>query len=369
LTLAGVEQASRRFPEPIAVDYLSRLERGSLMPSVPKLATLAHVYQRPLTEFVDLYELENLRELVPAQEGDFWHFRKLGIDYRAQGDPRRSAAAMLRGLDAARASGDIDATAQALTSVGIGLNRLSHYHAAQRFFEEALQLVRDDRIRGYALHNLSLSHYHLGSLFLADTLSAKAEAYIGADRTLWADVRSVRATILADQGRFEEAVKIGREALDRYRELGSTESMSLVMWNIGANQVRAGEVDEGLMTLRESMSLAAETGDPKQRADTAMAYGRSLYHLGRFEDAVSPLRSAFLVARAWEMPQQAFQSAFYLWKLSDERGFQDETDWLEAARRYRPEVEQRSSEVGEFDAWLAQERRKPRPGRKPKNLM
>src|SRR5262249_35246261 len=101
LTLRGVEQASRRFPEPIAFDYLARLQRGTLMPSVPKLATLANVYQRPLQEFVDLYELEQLKTLVPEQEGDFWHFRQIGIDYRAEGDHRRSAGAMLRGLDAA----------------------------------------------------------------------------------------------------------------------------------------------------------------------------------------------------------------------------------------------------------------------------
>src|SRR6185436_3311687 len=105
------------------------------------------------------YELEHLKSRVTEQDGDFWHFRKLGIDYRAEGDLWRSAGAMLRGLDAARASLDVDTIAQALTSVGIGLIPLARYHAAVRFLEEALRTVRIERIRAYALHNLARAHF------------------------------------------------------------------------------------------------------------------------------------------------------------------------------------------------------------------
>ena len=349
LTLRGVEQVSRRFPEPIAFDYLARLERGALMPSVPKLATLANVYQRPLHEFVDLYELEHLRALVPEQKGDFWHFRKLGIDYRAAGDHRRAAAAMLRGLDAARASGDIDAIAQALTSVGIGLSRLTRYNAARRFYEDALRVIRVDRILGYALHGLAQAHYHLDDLILSELLCEKAEAFVAGDPSLVIHLRSLQAAIAHDREQYEEAVRLGREAMSGYSSLGDRENAVLAGYSLGNNLVKAQQVEEGLAMLRESMSLAAELGDPMLRADSAIAYGRTLYALGRSEDAISPLKSAFLIARDREMPRQAFHSAFYLWKLSDERGFESGGDWLELARLYRPEVEQRSEEIGEFD--------------------
>jgi tetratricopeptide (TPR) repeat protein len=369
LTLAGVEQASRRFPEPIAVDYLSRLERGTLMPSVPKLATLAHVYQRPLTEFVDLYELENLRELVPAQEGDFWYFRKLGIDYASQGDHKRSAAAMLRGLDAARAFGGIDAIAQALASAGIALNQISRFNAAQRFFEEALRVVRNDRIRGYAFWGLARTHYHLDDHLLAEMLCEKAAGATEEDPRLQAYVRDLQASILSDRGRYGEAAKMKKEVLDAYEKLGESQNVTTAQYGLGENLVKAGMVDEGLAILRDSMGRAAEVGDPRLRAQSAIFYGRSLYAVGRYDDAIAPFKSAFRIARDRGMHQQAFDSAFYLWRLSDERGFHVEGDWLGEARRFRPEVEQRSVECREFDAWLANERRKPRAGRKLKDLM
>jgi hypothetical protein len=52
-----------------------------------------------------------------------------------------------------------------------------------------------------------------------------------------------------------------------------------------------------------------------------------LYLIGRYADAMPPLKSAHLIAVDREMYQQAFISALLSWKLSDERGFQIEADW------------------------------------------
>jgi len=369
LTLAGVEQASRRFPEPIAVDYLSRLERGTLMPSVPKLATLANVYERPPQEFVDLYELEHLKALVPKQEGDFWHFRKLGIAYGTEGDHKRSAAAMLRGLEAARASGDIDAIAQALTSVGLGLHRLGRHNAALRFHEESLRIVREDRIRGYALWGVAQAYFHLHNIVLAECLADKALSLTRPGEPLRTFIRDLQSGILATQERYADAAVLTGEVLQEYEGLGDPQNATLAMFNLGSDLVRSGKVEEGLKVGREAMSRAAELGDPRLRAQAAFFYGRSLYEVGRYEDAAAPLKSAYLVARDREISKSAFHAVFYLWKLSDERGLQIEGDWLDLARRYRTMVEERSREVAEFDAWLALERKKPGPGRKSIDVM
>jgi tetratricopeptide (TPR) repeat protein len=258
------------------------------MPSVPKLATLAHVYQRPIQEFVDLYELENLKALVPNQEGDFQHFRKLGIEYGAQGDHRRSAAAMLRGLCAARASGDVDAIAQALTSVGVGLHRLALFNAALRFHEEALRTVRDDRIRAYALHGMAIAYYHLGNFMLADYLGEKAAEHTQPGQLLWAHIRDLQASIFEARGRFDDAVERGREVLREYENLGDHQNATLSMSTLGSYLVRAGKGGDGLTIAREAMARAAELGDPRLRAYSAFVYGRCLYWLGDTQTPSDP---------------------------------------------------------------------------------
>src|SRR5438093_12939713 len=40
MTLRGVAERADAYAEPVGFDYLSRPERGQLMPSVPKLSTL-----------------------------------------------------------------------------------------------------------------------------------------------------------------------------------------------------------------------------------------------------------------------------------------------------------------------------------------
>src|SRR5262245_49177928 len=221
------------------------------MPSVPKLATLASVYRRPLQELVDLYELEHLRVLVEPGLGDFWHYREMGIELDFAGDHRRSASAFLRGLDAARASDDIDVIAQAITSTGISLNRISRFHASRPFFEEALRCVRQDRIRGYALHNLAVAHYHLGDYLIADCLSEKSQAFVEEEsRVLRADVRSMRGVIADALGRHEEAVRLQQEALEDYGETDNPTLICRGLYNLGDALVKAHRTEEGLAMLR-----------------------------------------------------------------------------------------------------------------------
>lgn len=360
LTLRKVEEASREFPEPVAFDYLSRLERGQLMPSVPKLATLANIYQRSLSELVDMYELETLRGLVTSK-GDFWHFRQVAIDALSESDTPRAVSAFLKGLEAARRAGDTGLIAQALNGVGHAFLRGGRFHAARRYLEEALRCVEDPRVRGYILDNLAIVHYQLDDLSLADLLSEKAWALAGEDRKLRSLVRTTRASILGDLGRYEDAASLAREALDEFRELGADALEIREMSNLGHYLVMMQRVDEGLAMLRDAMSRAAEHGDPQLRAQSTLYYGRCLHAIGRHDDAASSLISALLIARNREMHKEAFHSAFYLWKLALEQGSETEIhDYEDIARHYRAGIEQRSEEAREFDSWLAERRRKAR---------
>ena len=189
------------------------------------------------------------------------------------------------------------------------------------------------------------------------------------DRRLDAYVRDLKASLLHERGLFDEAVDIYRGVLRAYEELGEDQNITLTLYDLGTTLVEAGRVEEGLSLIRESMARATELGDPRLRAMSAIFYGRALYRVGRYEYAIAPLKAAFLIARDREMAQQAFDCAFYLWKLSGEKGFPNEGDWLEAARRYRSGVDMRSAETAEFDAWLANDRKKMRPGRKPNDVM
>jgi transcriptional regulator with XRE-family HTH domain len=222
LTLSGVEQASRRFPEPIAIDYLSRLERGTLMPSVPKLATLAHVYQRPLHEFVDLYDLEQLRALVPEQEGDFWHFRKLGIEYGTQGDhggrPPRCSEGWTR-----RAPEEISTRPLRRSPVWASASTGSPgITPPSGFSRRRSAWFAVDRIRGYALYDLALAHYHLADLMLSGLAVRKGGDVRRTGSTSRPTSSRFARTIASDRQDYKEAIRLGNA---RWTVTGAWESI------------------------------------------------------------------------------------------------------------------------------------------------
>src|SRR5262245_15514540 len=101
MSLRDVARASTDHSEPIAFDYLSRLERGDIMPSLPKLATLAAVYGRPLMELVDRYEIERLRRLIPRRATEAI-CQRIGEESLQRGALAKAVACFLGALETAR---------------------------------------------------------------------------------------------------------------------------------------------------------------------------------------------------------------------------------------------------------------------------
>jgi len=126
MTMRDVTEASHAHHEPINFDYLSRLEAGQLMPSIPKLAGLASVFGRSLTQLTDIYELETLRRAVPKGK-TYQMLRGLGLKALGEGDLPKALALFLGALDAAGREKDLENLARAHNNVGGVLIRVGRY--------------------------------------------------------------------------------------------------------------------------------------------------------------------------------------------------------------------------------------------------
>src|SRR5262249_2575097 len=118
--------------------------------------------------------------------------------------------------------------------------------------------------------------------------------------------------------------------------------------------------------LQDAAERAAERGDPELRAKSLYFLGRCLYVAGRKDEAPSPLKSSLLIARDNDFRNEAFLSAFILWKLARESGaLAEEADYLSIASANRARLQQRSEESAEFDEIVGKPTR-PRvsPGRR-----
>ena len=215
------------------------------MPSVPKLATLAEVYGRPIAELIDLYELEHLRRLVP-RKGTYDICRQLGIESLQKGKITKALACFLGALDSAKLSGaGSQQLASAYNNVGHALLKGGRYLAARRYLEEGLRIVENRRTHVRILDNLANVHYQLDNLPVADIFSREAAALAMEDEELLPYVRATRAAVLLDLKRYADAESLMRQALAEHRRAGGETDEIREMYNLGHCLVAQGRLDEG----------------------------------------------------------------------------------------------------------------------------
>ena len=359
LSLRTVAEHAGEYPEPVGFDYLSRLERGHLMPSVPKLATLAAVYGRPLSDLIDLYEIEELRKLVPRRAG-YDLCRRLGIESLRKGETTKALACFLGALAAARREGaDRQKLAIAHNNAGHALMRGGRYTTARRYLEEGLRCVESQGTRARLLDNLAIVHYQLDDLILADVLSCAACVLAEVEPALRPSMIATRSMIVFDLGRYDEAEPMIREVLGAYESAGDETESIRQLCNLGHCLVKQGRGDEGLARLREAVVRAERKGDPHLRATSLFCVGRGLCLLGRGREAVEPLKAALEIALRECNRNAAFHSAFYLLSLAREMGSEaGQQEYETIARLQRVRLEQRSEEARAFDLRLAERRGK-----------
>jgi class 3 adenylate cyclase/tetratricopeptide (TPR) repeat protein len=228
-----------------------------------------------------------------------------------------------------------DSARRALGEAGDRALALNAYEAALRFYEEALELTPEDGPERARLLLGRAKAYFLGvdeartdlfgdarDAFLAvgdreaaadaqvsETIALRSsgrtrEAVDGAESAaaLLADapLGATKATVVANwarnlvlAGNYEDALTIGREALEMGSELGLGELQAHALNTIGMARVSMGDFG-GLADLDESLRLILEHGSPFEIGRVSNNLGFALYTAGRVE------RASELIAAALE---------------------------------------------------------------------
>ena len=113
--------------------------------------------------------------------------------------------------------------------------------------------------------------------------------------------------------------------------------------------------------------MAEQSGNTFHTSSALMSLGRSLYRMGRMDDARSPLIESRLIALRHDYRSQSFHSTYYLWRIAIEGHVGSEAlELFRALKHLRLRVDQRSEEILLFDAYLREvSARKPRKTKAP----
>lgn len=200
------------------------------------------------------------------------------------------------------AIGDRMRQGQALTNLGLALQELNRSTEAIDAHREAAAIlagIGERRGEGMALHNL-------GNALLAVDQFDEALTVLQTDLTICrelSDRRGEAVTLMSLGGALakvhdeEAAVAVTRQAVEIFAELGDRYSTGVALLNLGTVLVERGRLDEAVARQEEAAVIFAEAGDRRNEGLARNNQGVTLGQAERFHEAVTAHR---LARAAWQ---------------------------------------------------------------------
>jgi len=200
-------------------------------------------------------------------------------------------------LDAARATGDRGAQADALRGLGSADSWRCRYRQAADHHRQALALFRelgDKPGQARVLNNLGVVSYRQGGYDAAARYYQQALAVYSevGDRFGQALAMGNLGLILCRQGRLDDAASHNREAAVIYRELGYREGEAEVLSDLGEVLYRQGHYQQAAGHLQQAIDLGRELGYRQTEAAGLESLARVLQEQGRYQQAADHQRQA-----------------------------------------------------------------------------
>jgi class 3 adenylate cyclase/tetratricopeptide (TPR) repeat protein len=266
-----------------------------------------------------------------------------------------------RAIDAARASGvveDPQALADAWEQMGEELRRVGEPVAARRALREARRLLCEDPIAqarlcdrqaevaerseglGSAVRWVMRGLRSLGELDSTDAISSRARLH------------SHLTGIRNRQGRWAEAVRVGRQAIAEAEAVGELRALARACYGVDWALRESGRPEEANHSWR-ALEIYEQLDIPEEESRVLNNLGMFAYFDGRWDDAIGLYRRSRAASERAHTPSDAARSDCNIGEiLSDQGRVEEAAEHLERARRVWSATAERHS-VAFIDLLLA----------------
>jgi predicted ATPase len=215
----------------------------------------------------------------------------IGVSYEQEGN----LAAASRYFDEALATTEMSQNQMELVRClgmsGVVSHRHGDYAAAERRYREAIEICRSIGWRygeGICLRYLSNNEFVLGNYASSEQLLIEAMA-LSREITDWegmALAHDTLALIATMQGRTDEALIQGNQALKIQEEIGHRRSIAYTLVHLGHVHVDRGELQEADRSFRRAFRIRSELGDRAGQLDAQGGLLRMLMRQDRMAEAL-----------------------------------------------------------------------------------
>lgn len=359
LTLMDVQEKSKGYREKVNFDYLSRVERGVLLPSLPKLLTLARVYKISPSIFFDLIEIEEYEKLKP-DINDYKECKTYGINCAIHGDLNKAIGAFSKCFNIVSEDKSIkrkeDCNSEIHLCLAMALKQKGKLLLAKEKLEKSLM---NKTLRAYLkmriLTEFANIYVEQDNLSLAEIFADQALtlAKKGKDATTVAAVYCMKANSLIRTKSFKESASYYTKAIKIFKKKKDMPNLTTAVNNLASCLIKMGQPEKSISILQKSRLLSEKEGLKRIYANALINLGDAYRLIKKFDKAKLYLLEASRISREYEYTKNAFLSNFYLWKISiGEKDRLSEREFFLSLKFYRTKVQETFDEIKEFDAIL-----------------
>ena len=345
--------------------FISKIESGTVSPSLDTLEKLAARLGRPISYFLEGVDLaarlksqvlelslelgENClrnRTLAHAQD----HFQQTLTLAQEMEDAARVARAHLGLARVALGEDQLDTAEQHLTAAhayyttskdayqcallhnawGVLYFERRRYRQAQQCYEQALELIKGQRefldLEGRILYNLadtcrvledlksSTRYYHQALELLADTDDFYKQGVIYMSLSL----------NYHERGNLDQAVEYAERSKGLFIAIDNLRLAGQVNTNLGLIYLDKGEVDKALEYLTESATISQQLKDAQGEIGAYYALAKYFYKVGEYEQAWKYARKVLDLESRVERSRQPAYAEAIIGRIECRRGNRDE---------------------------------------------
>jgi len=358
-TLLDVQERSKSYREKVNFDYLSRVERGLLLPSLPKLLTLARVYRISPSVFFDLIEIGECEKIKPDIH-DYEECKAYAINCADHGNIDKAIGAFGRCVEIVRGDKNLKNKEEKLSDIylcsAIALRLKGKLTLAKEDLERAIQNRKiSPPLKMRILNEFANIYLEQDNIALAENFADAALrlAKEKKDAVTIGTAYCTKANVLRRFGAYEECKFHLRRALGLFEATKNTPNLVSAYINLGDCLVKMNQPEQALRVLEKGKLLTEKERLMRQHGMILVNIGDAYRHLQMFDKAKFFLMEANRISREHEYAKSAFYANFYLWKIAiEEKDKFSEKECLMSLKFYRTKIQEMFDEVREFDAHL-----------------
>ncbi len=376
LTLMDVQEKSKSYREKVNFDYLSRVERGMLLPSLPKLLTLARVYKISPSIFFDLIEIEEYQKVKPDID-DYEDCKTYGINCANHGELEKAIGSFSKCLDIVSKHRRFKDKEAYFSEI--------HLHSAIAFRQKGkLSLAREELEK--ALLNRKLKPYlkmrilaEFANLYIHQDNTALAEIFVHQalalakkenDLPIIAITYITKANGLIRDRSFKQAASYYTKAIKILEKKNDMPNLVIAANNLGSCLIKMGLLEKSVSILQKAKLLSEKEGLKRIYTNVLVNLGDAFRWQKKLDKAKLYLMEASRISREYDYVKNAFLSNYYLWKIAlKESNRRSEGEYFSSLKFYRTKVQETFDEIKEFDAILKKAKSKKAIGGKHSQLL